>query len=108
LYSTARRSITIHGLLAFPIALAIAASCAKRYPLHGRLMLELVPALFLLIAEGTDWLHRRDISRSRLVYKTVLVVLLAYPCLSALYHAPWPQLRDFNRHGDLHRNVFVE
>jgi hypothetical protein len=108
LYSTARRSFAIHGLLSLPIALAIAASCARRYPFHGRLILELVPALFLLIAEGTDWLYRRDMTRSRMVYKTILVALLAYPCLSALYHAPWPQLRNFNRHGDLRRNVFIE
>ena len=71
-------------------------------------MLELVPALFLLIAEGTEWLGRGDRTRYRLCYKTLLIVLLAYPCLAAFYHASGQRSRWFNPHGDLHPNVFIE
>jgi hypothetical protein len=104
----ARRSWTMYLFLILPIILAMVASAMKRYPLHGRLILELVPALFLLIAEGTEWIARRDPSRVRLLYKAVLVFLLASPCLSAVYQATGVRPRDFNPHGDLHRNVFIE
>ena len=95
-------------LLVMPIVLAVLASGLKQYPLHGRLILELVPALFLLGAEGTEWLACRDTSRAKLLYKVVLVLLLAYPCLSAVYHATGVRPRPFNSHGDLHRNVFID
>ena len=49
-FSLARRTSKTFVLLTLPIALAIAASVARHYPFHGRLMLELVPALFLLVA----------------------------------------------------------
>ena len=42
------------AILVLPIVLAMVASAMKRYPLHGRLILELVPAFFLLIAQGTE------------------------------------------------------
>ena len=77
-------------------------------PFHGRLLLELVPALFLLIAEGTEWVARRFPSRAMIVYKIVLIVLLAYPCWDACYHAVRERNRDFNIHGDLHPNVFID
>jgi hypothetical protein len=102
-----RRSWRTGLLLVLPIALAGLASSLKQYPLHGRLILELVPALFLLIAEGTEWLGRSTTSRSMLLYKAVLVLVLAYPCLSAAYHALEVRPRPFNSHGDLHENVFI-
>ena len=45
------------AILVLPIALAMVASAMRRYPFHGRLILELVPAFFLLIAEGTERLR---------------------------------------------------
>ncbi len=104
----ARRSWATYLLLVLPIAMAMMASGYKKYPFHGRLVLELVPAFFLLIAEGTEWFARRDRSRSRFFYKTLLILLLAYPCLSSIYHATGIRPRDFNQHGDLHQNVFVQ
>jgi uncharacterized membrane protein len=103
-----RRSRTTLLLLVLPIALAVSASVLRRFPLHGRLILELVPAFFVLIAAGSEWLHGRDVSRFKLWYTTILVLLLVYPCLGAFYYSSWPRHREFNRHGDLHRNVFVE
>ncbi|HZW30438.1 MAG TPA: glycosyltransferase family 39 protein [Isosphaeraceae bacterium] len=95
-------------LLVLPIVLALVASALKQYPLHGRLILELVPALFLLIAEGTEWLGRGDSRHLGLLYKAVLILLLAYPCLSAVYYASGVRQRPFNSHGDLHGNVFMD
>ena len=106
--SMARRSWAIYLLLVLPIAMALVAAGYEKYPIHGRLMLELVPALFLLIAEGTEWLGDRDRTASGFLYKGLLILLLAYPCLTAFYHATEKRPRDFNRHGDLHRNRFIE
>ena len=104
----ARRSPRIFLLLVAPIAMALAASISRHFPFHGRLLLELVPALFLLIAEGTDWVARRFPSPSMIAYKTVLIALLTYPCWDACYHSTGRRNRDFNIHGDLHRNVFID
>ncbi len=106
--SLVRRSTAEWAILVLPIALAMVASLLKRYSFHGRLILELVPALFLLIAEGTEVIHRMDSGRVKLVYKVVLVLLLAYPCLSGIYRATEKRDRDFNQHGDLRYNIFMK
>jgi hypothetical protein len=106
--SLARRSPRIFLLLVAPIGLAIVASVYRHYPFHGRLVLGLVPALFLLIAEGTEWIARRFGSRSQIVYKLVVLVLIAYPCCDGFYYAITMRSRDFNAHGDLHPNVFID
>jgi hypothetical protein len=103
----ARRSPTAWAILVLPLALAMVASMMHRYPLHGRLILELVPAFFLLIAEGSQWLRDRDPGPRKLVYKALLVGLLAYPCFASLYHLVVNPPRQFNMHGDLHRNLFI-
>jgi hypothetical protein len=102
-----RRSWSVWLMLVLPVALAVIASVMKRYPLHGRLILELVPAFFLLIAEGTQAVFELDRGRRKLVSKAVLVVLLAYPCFSAVYEATATRPRYFNSHGDLHNNLFL-
>jgi hypothetical protein len=106
--SLARRSPSAFLLLVLPILLAMAASAMKRYPLHGRLILELVPAFFLLIAEGTECLGRVPASGSRLLFAVVVAFLLAYPCPESVFEVAGARFREFNRHGDLHRNIFVE
>ena len=68
--SLARRSWPAWAILVLPIALAMVASAMKRYPLHGRLILELVPAFFLLIAEGTERLRELGPSRAKLGLQT--------------------------------------
>jgi hypothetical protein len=106
--SWARRSGTSFLLLVAPIALALIASVWRRYPFHGRLLLELVPALFLLIAAGTESIARRFPARSGIVYWTFLLALLTFPCWDACNNNLTRRIRDFNMHGDLHRNVFID
>jgi hypothetical protein len=102
-----RRSWPVWLMLVLPVAFAAIASVMKRYPFHGRLILELVPAFFLLIGEGTQAVFDLDRRPTRPVYKGVLVLLLAYPCFSALYEASATRPRYFNSHGDLHNNLFL-
>jgi hypothetical protein len=105
--SLCRRSGISGLMLIAPIALAMVASALRKYPFHGRLILELVPAFLLLAAEATDWVQRRDPSRNKLMYRAALILLLAYPCLSGIYNELTMRYRDFNAHGDIHRNVFI-
>lgn len=104
----ARRSWKSFLLLVTPIGLALGASVARRYPFHGRLLLELMPALFLLIARGAESVARRFPGRGGLAFKTVLLALLAFPCRDACYYSSFRRDRDFNIHGDLHPNVFID
>jgi hypothetical protein len=103
-FSLARRGPRVFLILSLPILLALLAAALKKYPLHGRLMIELVPAFYLMIAEGTQWLRTR---LGRPAYVVVLVLLLAYPCSSTFYEAQAQRARYFNAHGDLHDNRFV-
>lgn len=101
----ARRDAAALAVLLAPAALALAAAAARRYPFHGRLILWLAPAFFALIAEGAaEFRWRRGVAW--LVF--VLVLLLAYPVADALYQAVPPHYRDFNPHGDLRRNRFID
>jgi hypothetical protein len=104
----ARRSWMTFSLLVAPIALAVIASVWRRYPLHGRLILELVPAVFLLTAAGTEWMARSIPARSGIVSRTVFLVLLTFPCWDACSNNLRRRDREFNPHGDLHRNVFID
>ena len=107
-FSLVRRSWSAWGMLVVPIALATIASAMHRYPLHGRLILELVPAFFLLIAEGTERWRSRNNETTRLRYVLVLILLLTYPCFASLQQAAGMYIRDFNSHGDIHKNLFIE
>jgi hypothetical protein len=106
--TSARRTPRTFLLLVTPIALALAASITRHFPFHGRLILELVPALFLLIGEGTECVARRFPSPSGIAYRTVLIALLTFPVWDAFYQCTGRRDREFNIHGDLHDNVFID
>ncbi len=91
-------------VLTLPILLAVAAAGLRKYPLHGRLMIELVPPFYLMIAEGTRVVRAR---LGRPAYVLVLVLLLAYPSLTTFYQNSAKRKRYFNEHGDLHDNRFL-
>jgi hypothetical protein len=107
-WSLARRSWPEWAILVFPIALAVVASAMKRYPIHGRLILELVPFFLLLIAEGTETLRGWERGPIKLGYAVVLVLLITYPSLASFQNAASRPIRDFNIHGDLRKNIFIE
>jgi hypothetical protein len=107
-YSLARRSWRAWLALVVPILLAMVASSIRRYPFHGRLILELVPVLFLLIALGADRLGEATAGLGKLGFTTVLIVLLGYPCWMGVNQVVFQFARDYSRHGDLRRNVFLQ
>jgi hypothetical protein len=106
-YALARRSWAACLVFVVPILLAMLASALHRYPFHGRLILELVPALYILIALGTERLGSASAVNGGLGYKVLLVVLIGYPCLVGVSHVALKSPRDFNQHGDLHKNRFL-
>ncbi len=91
-----RRSL---AMLALPGLLALLASGLRAYPFHGRMLLFLVPALLMIVAEGCAWARRR---LGRTAWSVVLAALLLAPTLDAAYRLIEPRNRgDFNPHGDL-------
>lgn len=101
-----RRDRALFSLLVLPVLLALVASAMKKYPFHGRLILELVPNLFLPIAEGTEWVRLRSPARPW-IYRTILIFLLTYPLTNGLAEGLNRTPRPFDIHGDLRHNLFL-
>src|SRR5215207_1474582 len=57
--ATWRRERAIALLLIGPFVVAIVAAVAHQYPLRGRLMFYLMPALLLAVASGAEWIRGR-------------------------------------------------
>lgn len=104
-WSMAVRNRAVFRVLVLPALLALVATGLKKFPFHGRLILELMPAFFLMIAESTDLIRSK---LGRRAYAVVLALLLLHPCGSTLSEATGERWRFFNPHGDLHDNRFVE
>jgi hypothetical protein len=102
--SFGRRQPMILIILITPIVLSFLGSAVRAYPFHGRLILGLIPAYFLMIAEGTCWIHRKFGKKAQIV---VIILLLAYPCIGSFGFKWKHRVRDYNRHGDLHTNRFM-
>ncbi|WP_254053553.1 hypothetical protein [Singulisphaera sp. GP187] len=87
------------GMLVAPGLITLIASCLHLYPFHGRLLLFLVPALLLLIAEGVAWVV--ELAGSRAFRVVLLGGIFLFPTLQATYHLFEPRERtDFNPRGD--------
>ena len=89
--SLCRRDRTAFWMLTLPGLFALLASCLHMYPFHGRLVLFLLPSLFLLITEGAGWV-RETIGRG-VLWAALLATLFLYPSLDSLYHLDEP--RDY-------------
>lgn len=97
--SAARRDRARFAMLALPVVFALLASCLRLYPFHGRLVLFLVPALLLLIAEGAGWF--RETYGGGPTWAFLLATLLLFPSLGAFYHLVERHDRgDFSPYGD--------
>jgi hypothetical protein len=85
LISLFRRARGTALVLAFPLAITLGAAMVRAYPFQLRLVLFLVPALLLLVAEGAASLG--ELSRSGVV-ATLLLVAVAAPVEVALVRNP--------------------
>jgi len=81
------RKWTIGLVLVLTIMTTLAASGIQKYPFSGRLILFLVPIIFLLIAEGVERIRGTLANHNRIVASFTVVVLilllLAQPAVSA-------------------------
>jgi hypothetical protein len=91
-------------LLVSPILVALAASMLHRYPFHGRLLLFLIPSVYLLVGEGAAALSRRG--GARLTF-ALGAFLLAQPVLDVLWYRLVQKRThgEYDSHGDLHPDV---
>ena len=77
-----------------PIFFVLAASALRKYPFEGRLLLFIVPLLFLFIAHGAEKI-RSAVCRTYPVIGTgVIVLLFLYPLASAGYHFLKPRVNE--------------
>lgn len=93
-------------LLMAPIFFALLASILHKYPFHGRLLLFLLPTIYLLVAEGTMVIGRR----TGPVVLTVLIVLLLFrPVTDPLWQRSITRRTGGpDSHGDLHFDLLDE
>ena len=89
-------------LLVGPILFALAASALHQYPFHGRLLVFLVPAIHLLVAEGA-------VAATFLGWPGAFLAgafLLTQPTLDTLFHRlVMHRQRPFDSHGDIRHDL---
>jgi hypothetical protein len=90
-----RRDVAL--LVLGPFVVAVAAAVAHQYPLRGRLMLYLVPSLFLLVGAGAGWLARALSRRAHPTLGVALTTLLLVPPALALGRDPPPYEIEHSR-----------
>lgn len=106
-----RRARTATLMLTLPIPLVLIASAMELYPVGGRFLLFLVPALLLILAEGTVAVLREIRGPAALVGILLAAVVLLAPAISAASNVldPWSRqemkpllehLNDSAREGD--------
>lgn len=79
------------GLLLGPVAFALVAAAAHRYPFHGRLIMFVVPTLLLFMASGVEAVWSR---LGRWPAWGLLLILLAPLLISDAYHLIEPRVRS--------------
>ena len=91
LIGLARRDLRTLALLLTPALLALLASAAHRYPIHGRFLLFLAPSVMLLIGAGALYLWQRLAASRPFAWRAALLVLLAPPLGLAVYRLAVPR-----------------
>ncbi len=81
-------------ILVSPIIVTLFVSALERYPFSGRLLLFIVPSLFLLIAEGTAYLQVSSGNKSPIVSVLLIAVLLMPLSLNAVHYLVNPRTRE--------------
>jgi hypothetical protein len=89
-----------------PILVVLAAAWVRAYPFHGRLLLFLLPALYLWTAEGLAALADAA-GAGRITRAAVIVIVFLWPVAESLQAILEPFQRNFDPHGDLWPNPFL-
>jgi 4-amino-4-deoxy-L-arabinose transferase-like glycosyltransferase len=81
-------------ILISPLVVTLFVSAFERYPFSGRLLLFIVPSLFLLIAEGAAYLQVSSGNKSSIVSVLLIAVLLMPLSLNAVHYLANPRTRE--------------
>jgi hypothetical protein len=81
-YALYRRNRVALYLLIVPVALPLLASYLRKYPFEGRLLIFLLPSLFLLTAAGTEFLTRQGWLSEKLSV-LLIALLFAEPAITS-------------------------
>lgn len=82
-------------LLISPILLTLLASGFHKYPFSGRLLLFIVPAVLLLVAEGAELIRSKISSHNTAVLGIIFIgLLLLYPVAITSYHLLEPHYKE--------------
>jgi len=74
-------------LLVLPILLTAAATIAKKYPFNGRLILFLLPSLFLLIGAGWEYFYNQEKRFNKKPFISfLLLILLLFPSFQRAFN----------------------
>jgi hypothetical protein len=82
------------SILMSPVLLTLIAAGFHKYPFSGRLILFIVPALLLLIAEGTEYIRSKLKGGASLIVVCLIGFLFFHPLLSSTYHLLKPRVRE--------------
>ncbi len=91
MFSTKRKELFI---LMFPVLVTLLAAGAHKYPFNGRVLLFIVPALLLLIAQGAEQIRVLTAGRSTFVGACFLVLLFFHPLFFSTYGLIKPNLNS--------------
>jgi hypothetical protein len=67
---------------AAPGVFALLAAALRLYPFEGRLVLIVIPALYLIVAEGMEEIRARTTSNSPLLFAAIWILLLIHPIVA--------------------------
>jgi hypothetical protein len=81
-------------VLMSPILLTLLAAGFHKYPFRGRLLLFIVPALLLFIAEGAEQIRCKSGGEAPIVGACLIGLLFFHPLLFASYHLVKPSTRE--------------
>jgi hypothetical protein len=81
---------------------ALLASGLRKYPFHGRLLMFLVPLVWIVIARGVDTIARRT---SRVLGVLLVGFLIWSPTIDIMDHLMVPRMTVFDSHGDLRNDL---
>ncbi len=82
----------VFAVLLLPLVYAITASVFQKYPIHDRMLLFFIPALFLVIATGVDHVRLKYSAVSWSVKVILIMFLIWHPFQKSFFHLKHPKV----------------